>query len=327
MEMGGNGLLVKKLWQEQRCSFCNRLLFKGRYELLEIKCPKCGAVQIFSSEGLPQRPKRVVALNASNVDLYYAAGGRLVGRPNTNALAPEILQKIKDVPAVGNTANPDIKQILALRPDLVLAPSLPFHQRIIPALEQAGIPVYVQSLNSYPQIIDVLHFYGYLTGQEQQAHTVVKNLERRVRLLEGKAGGKSKPRVLIIWGSGDHFNMALSGSFTGQLACRLQAVNIADELTESVQPEMPFAHLRLDAVAAANPDIILLITHNIEAEVIEKFNQELVRHPVWKGIKAVKDNRVYKLPYSLFAVNPGTRIVEALEYLSGLLYPEMGRSG
>lgn len=326
MEMRGNDLLLKKAWQEQRCPHCNRLLFKGRYELLEIKCPKCGTVQIFSAERLPQRPTRVVALNASNVDLYYAAGGCLVGRPNTSALAPEILQKIKDIPVVGNTANPDIKQIIALRPDLVLAPSLPFHQSIIPALEHAGIPVYVQSLNSYPQIIDVLHFYGYLTGQEHQAHTVVKNLERRVRVLEGKTGGRSTPRVLIIWGSSDNFTMALSNSFAGQLACRLRAVNVADELTARAKTEMPFVRLQLEAVANANPDIILVITHNVEAEVLARFNQELVRNPVWKRIKAVRDNRVYKLPYSLFAVNPGTRIVEALEYLSGLLYPEIGRS-
>lgn len=30
---------------EIRCKCCNRLLFKGRAELVEIKCPKCNTCQ------------------------------------------------------------------------------------------------------------------------------------------------------------------------------------------------------------------------------------------------------------------------------------------
>ncbi len=32
-----------------RCKKCGRLLFKGRIERIEIKCPKCGYVQIIDS--------------------------------------------------------------------------------------------------------------------------------------------------------------------------------------------------------------------------------------------------------------------------------------
>jgi phage FluMu protein Com len=36
---------------EVRCKKCNRLLFKGKVDDIEIKCPKCGTInRIFTSD-------------------------------------------------------------------------------------------------------------------------------------------------------------------------------------------------------------------------------------------------------------------------------------
>lgn len=39
------------LLPEIRCQWCNRLLFKGRVEWVEIKCPKCRRCQTFARCG------------------------------------------------------------------------------------------------------------------------------------------------------------------------------------------------------------------------------------------------------------------------------------
>ncbi len=36
---------AKPKWPEVRCSQCNRLLFRGIVEDMEIKCSRCGAIQ------------------------------------------------------------------------------------------------------------------------------------------------------------------------------------------------------------------------------------------------------------------------------------------
>ncbi len=40
---------LKKPSKEIRCQKCKRLLMKGTIIAIEIKCPKCGYIQIFSN--------------------------------------------------------------------------------------------------------------------------------------------------------------------------------------------------------------------------------------------------------------------------------------
>lgn len=39
-----------------RCPHCNRLLFKGWIQYVEIKCPKCGCVQAVSVDSTSTSP-------------------------------------------------------------------------------------------------------------------------------------------------------------------------------------------------------------------------------------------------------------------------------
>ena len=48
---------------------------------------------------IPEHPQRVVFLNASNMDMYVAAGGasQVVGRPTSQSLSPELAKAVADV--------------------------------------------------------------------------------------------------------------------------------------------------------------------------------------------------------------------------------------
>lgn len=300
---------------ECRCAKCNRLLFKGRVKYVEIQCPKCNLVQTIKKG----RSLRLIALNASNVDLYYAAGGQLIGRPSTTALPPDLLKKIKDVPSVGETPTPDIEQIIALKPDLVLAADIHVRQPVLASLEQAGIPVYLQTLDNYQQISQILRFYGQLTNHPGQAGQVIERLDSKLQQAQAKSKNKPSPRVLIVWGSAENFYMALPNSFIGDLVYRLNALNVAESIASN---GLQYAPLNLDFVIQTKPDLILLITHSYENKVREKLHNELVVHPAWQKLKAVQENRVYQLPHHLFAINPGSRVDEAIDYLSNLFYPD-----
>lgn len=271
---------------------------------------------------VPVRPERVVALNASNIDLYIHAGGRLVGRGTTETLSPEVKAAVEEVPRVGIPPNPNLEQIVALKPDLVLGVNVPYHHALIPVLEKAGIPILLQTLESYEEVLEQLRFYGELAGEPEKATLVIAGIENQSRAVEEAVKGKTPPKVLIVWGTTDSFSMALSGSFAGDLVKRLGGVNIADQVdrTGATGPYLP---LSLEFVTKANPEAILFITHSSDTKVEEKFRGELGVHPAWRGLAAVRENRVYKLPYHLFAVNPGTQIGEALEVLAGLLYDDV----
>lgn len=311
-----NSLLNTGSFSECRCSKCNRLLFKGQVKYIEIQCPKCNVVQTIKKG----RSLRLVALNASNVDLFYAAGGQLVGRPETMALSSDLMEKIKDVPSIGETPSPDIEQIIALKPDLVLAADIHLHQSVLTSLEKAGIPMYIQRLNNCQQISQALRFYGELTNHPQQANLVIERLNSKLKQAQERSRNKPSPRVLIVWGSVESFYMAMPNSFTGDLIQHLNATNVARSTAGQEEQYIP---LSLDFAVAANPDVILLIPHSYEKKVNDKIRNELLVHPAWHRLKAVQENRVYQLPYHLFAVNPGSRVDEAIDHLLELFYPDV----
>jgi iron complex transport system substrate-binding protein len=269
-----------------------------------------------------KNPQRVIVLNPSNLDLYYAAGGKVVGKPTTEALTPVVREAVKDVPALGTTANPDIEQMLTLKPDLILGVNAPPHHNLIPILEKAGVPILLQTLENYQQILETLHLYGQLTGNPQQAENEITKIETQYQEVVQRIAGKTPPKVLVIWGSTESFNMATPNSFSGDLVKRLGGINIAQG-QDSLSEKMSFVPLSMEYVAKENPEVILLITHSTDEKVVEKLRGDLAKHPAWQGLNAVRNNRVNQLPYQLFAVNPGTRVGEAFHVLEKLLYPEV----
>lgn len=299
-------------------------LFKGQPE--KTVSNQAAGYTVTDSAGrqveIPRRPQRVIVLNASNLELFYAAGGKVIGRPSTDALPKELMDAVRQVPAVGITPNPNAEQIVALKPDLVLGVNMPFHHNLIPVLDKAGIPILLQSLENYQDIIDTLHFYGELAGNAQQADAVVARLQSHYEEILNSKKNRPAPRVVIIWGTPESFHMATSRSFMGDLVKRLGAVNVAD-LGDDGSGQMGYVPLSMEYIARQNPDMIFLVTHSADDKISEKFRNELAGHPAWKGLKAVAGNQVHRLPYRLFAVNPGTQVGEALTVLSGLLYPEV----
>ena len=44
---------------------------------------------------------------------------------------------------------------------------------------------------------------------------------------------------------------------------------------------------------------------------------------IWHDVNAVKNNRVYQLPPSLFTVNPGTHTIDAMKIMKEYMYGEV----
>ena len=271
---------------------------------------------------IPLKPKRIVVLNPSNMELLYAVGGRAVGRPDSRGMPRELYEKVKGLPSVGQTPNPNVEKIVSLYPDLLIGINVAFHHAIIPAIDRARIPFILLSINSYEDILDKLRFYGTLIDNEEKAFEIITGIERRVADIKERVSMHEPKRVAIIWGSPESFNMALPASFAGNLIDILGGVNIAS----GVKPLLgmsQFAPLSMEYLLAKDPDVIFIITHGDHEKVSGKLVRELERHPAWKGLRAVREKRLHVLPYKLFGVNPATRVADAVEHIARLMYPEV----
>jgi iron complex transport system substrate-binding protein len=266
---------------------------------------------------IPVRPQRVITLNASNLGLYVESGGRLVGRGSGDALPVGVKDEIKSVPTVGLPANPDLKQIMAINPDLVIGMAVPEHQALADVLERKGIPVLLQTVTRYSDVLETLRFFGELSGNPELAARKAAAIESRRQELIAKNSGKTSPKVLIVWAIADGLYTALSNSFIGDLVKRLGGVNVSG-LLAPVHAKLAYVPLDIKAVAAVQPDVVLFINHQfgpMHSNVSVTLND-----PLWRGLDAVRQNRVYQLPSPLFTVNPGAQIETAMIILSDLLY-------
>ena len=271
---------------------------------------------------IPAHPKRVVLLNASHLDLYYYAGGgeTIVGKPTSEALSDEVKEGTKSMQEVGVIHNPSVETILNLQPDLVIGINVPFHQQLIPTLEKADIPVLIKSLDTYEDVLETLAFYGELTGRKDTAQAKIEEIKTDYKEAVTKAEGKNPPKSLMIWGTLDSFSMATSKSFAGNLVYRLGGNNIADSIDSVAKDNSGFIPLSMEYIATQNPEVIFIVTHGDPKAVKTELDNTLGANPLWQDVSAVKNGRVYVLPYQLFAVNPGTRIGEALNILADDLY-------
>jgi iron complex transport system substrate-binding protein len=279
------------------------------------------------SVNIPVSPQRIVVLNSSNMEMLYAVGGKAVGRPESTGMPVYLLNKVKHLPSVGETPNPSVEKIVSLNPDLVIGVNVSFHHQIIPPLQRAGIPLLLLSINNYQDILSKLRIYGEITGNQKKAEAVIKAIEKRVNEIKNtinRISQKKSPKIVILWGSTQSFNMALPNSFVGNIIEMLGGDNIAAGIKPlNTMPQ--YAALSPEFVFSKDPDVMLVITHGYDDKVKEKLKREIMNHPAWKEMRAVKEDKIYILPYELFGVNPSVRVADAIEHIAKLLYPEAFR--
>ncbi len=85
----------------------------------------------------------------------------------------------------------------------------------------------------------------------------------------------------------------------------------------------PGAHapwITWEALADANPDILVLMPCGFSMPRIEKEMNVLIQNPVWPTLKAVQKGHVYLTDGNQFFNRPGPRLVESLEILAEIFH-------
>ena len=269
---------------------------------------------------LPRHPKRVVFLNASNLEIFASIGGKAAGKATSPSYPKDILAQIADIPEVGMIHAPNLEKIMGLKPDLLIGTNVPFHVMMRKPMEVAGVPLYLNMINSYEDVLDTITLFGKLAGREQQAAAKRRQIEEDYARMTAGVQPDSGPKTLIIFGSPDSFSMSTAKSFAGDLLRRLGGNNVAAEAGKD--KDSSYLPLSMEYLTKQNPDVIMVITMGDGAAVMQKLRQDMKANAVWNEISAVQNGRVYQLPSNLFTVNPGTHIIEAMQLMQSYLRGE-----
>lgn len=262
-------------------------------------------------------PQRIIALSRSVITILNALGITPVGIHDTRLPLPAGLE---NVARVGLPHNPSIERIVALSPDLVVA-STRFKAAGAPLFTQHNIRALFLDTFKFDDTIDSIRMFGDAFDRSAEANRIISDIEtRRDRVVAG-IRGRRPPRVLILFGTAQAFMFATKDSYVGDLVRILNGVNVIENL--NIPQTMPgFVPFSIEQAVAQNPDVILRISHGNPAETLRLLQAEFRNNPIWQNVSAVKNNRVYDLESNLFDPNPGVAVIDALEELAKILYPQ-----
>ena len=139
-------------------------------------------------------PARIVSLAPSITEMLFAmeAGEQLVGVTDFCDFPPDALQK----PKVGYS-NPNLESLVALQPDLVVAPNDFLKPDVIVKLEQLKIPVFILADKNVEGIFVHIQTLGRIVGQSSKADTVAMQLRQQVAVIQRRIQGRAPVRMLL----------------------------------------------------------------------------------------------------------------------------------
>jgi len=253
-------------------------------------------------------PESIVALAPSFVEVLFAiaAGDAVVAVDENTDFPPEAAAKTKL-----NGFEPSVEGIAALEPDLVII----FFDSggLEEALEGLGIPVlFLASPQSVEEVFDQILLLGQVTGHTNDAEQLVDGMREGIDAITAKlADIQEGPRVfheldVMLY-------TAAPGSFVGGLYEILKVQNIAAGVGQ------PFPQLSQEVIIERDPEVIILAD---SGESGGQSAETVKARSGWGNISAVRNDRIFAVDPDLVS-RPGPRLVDGLETLARLLYPNL----
>jgi iron complex transport system substrate-binding protein len=208
----------------------------------------------------------------------------------------------------------DEERIAALAPDLIVT------QELCPvcavSTEQVGDAV--RPLPRCPELLSLdprtlagvfadIARVGAATGRTAAAEALLADLEQRLARLSASVAGLPRPRVLALEWLDPPF---AGGHWVPEMIDRAGGIDAV------ARPGDASARLTWEAVAAADPDVIVVMPCGYDAAGAREQIATISSRPEWQSLRAVRDGRVYPVDANGCFSRPGPRLVDGIETLA-----------
>ena len=237
-------------------------------------------------------PRRIVCLTEETTETLYllGEGDRVVGVSGYTVRPPEARKK----PRVSAFINARFDKIEALSPDLILAFS-DLQADIVAELVRRGYPVVSFNQRSIAEIFQMMLMVGGLVGRDEQARTLVADLQRGLDEIRSRASRLARrPRVYFE----EWDNPLISG-----IQWVEELVDVAGG--EPIFPELRHKKLAKDRivdsaeVARRDPEIIVASWCGKPVR-----RERIATRAGWQGVTAVRDGQIHEIK-SAYILQPG----------------------
>jgi iron complex transport system substrate-binding protein len=306
-------------------SQCIRNCFFVLLLLVSLTGAGCGSLQVEEGKSpieitdqlgrvikLDKIPQRIISLAPSNTEILLALGlaDRVMAVTDYCDYPPEVETK----PSIGGFSTPNIEEIVALSPDLIMVTSI-HEERILSQLEQKGLAAFALAPKTLDEVLVSIQLVGEITGKEAEAAELVAEMQHKIKSVADRTNNlpqDERPRVFYLtW----HDPLMTSGPGTlhHELIQKAGGSNIFADIvgTQSVD---------LEILVARDPQVMIAGIGMGSGE--DRTYQYLKADLRLQSTKAGKNNRIYGIDMDLTG-RAGPRIVDGLEQFVRCIYPEI----
>lgn len=248
-------------------------------------------------------PQRIVSLQPSATVILSAIGklDRVVACTKYCAeVCPELRKR--DITIVADSWTASAQQIVAVRPDLVIA-AVPYQENAVTEILKSGARFLGLAPKTLADIYaDIAAIAGIMHASDR-GNEVIAKMQADIEIVKRQQNGK-RPRVFCEeWGK----PLIASQSWVA-------------ELVEAAGGEfvgLPGKQTTVEAVLEQNPDVIIAAWCGAGDRVPL---EQIVHGRKWKNMKAVKDGRVYCIRDE-FLNTPAPTLIQGLRALEAAIRP------
>lgn len=254
---------------------------------------------------LQQPAQRIVALAPHITEVLFSAGAgdKVVGTVSYS----DFPEAAKRIPLVGSYNQVNFEQILALRPDIIVAWQSGNNSETLEKLATLNLPVYLSEPKDLQTIGRNIRQMGIIAGTEAAANTAADSFEaRRVALQERNAG---KPVLSIFYQVWEEPLYTLGGGhFSRDMFQLCGGRNIFADL------EDPSPIITVEAVVTRNPQVMLSGGHHGK----RSFDDWRGKWISWNSIDAVRNQQMFLVDQDIYT-RSSPRAIQGAEDLCKVL--------
>lgn len=308
--------LPARLPHAVRCALASVLLCAATgvaQENLPGSLPSGAAFAEFTDEAgryvrVPRPVQRIVSLAPSLTETLYALGAqdRLVGDTDYCDFPPEAQKKTK----VGGAINPNIEQIVALRPDLVLVTKSLNRYDTVRALDDLHIATYATDPHTVDDVVSSTARLAEVLNIPEAGRALAQDLRQRLTDVDGKLAALPPRRVLFVVWTEPLISVGRK-TFIADALRHAGAVSVIDSTQDWPQ-------VNLEEAVHLQPAVLVFAASHSESAARDF--SALAERPGWRDLDAVRSGRFAVISD---AINrPAPRLISAIEDLARQLHPE-----
>ena len=242
-------------------------------------------------------------------------------RVDPTASSGEIDEQVLDAEDSGGVYAIELDTLARLDPDLVVSQDIcevcaVDAVAVRKAVDELGLDCEVLTTDphSIEDVFEDIHRIGAATGTEERAAALVADLEARVRAVERTAKtADERPRVAVLdWTS----PVMVAGHWIPEMVEMAGgSYGIADHGAASRPVEW-------EAIREYDPEILVVAPCGFDLDQTTENLADLTARPGWDELTAVQEGRAYAIDGHQYVNRPGTRLVDSLEHLAGVIHPD-----